>query len=656
MRIRLRVLVVVLLGIISVARAQDFDAKDICIAGRLKTYSAAKTTILSKLEDKYDVQYVKIDVLLTNTSVYIVGNCTTVAEVLTNDHSDYAFELSDSLAIDSVFINDNKVSYNHSNGLCTATPVAPLNKGDKFTAIVFYHGTPKTGNGDFDLSGLNNHVVDPYNSDVTYTLSEPYRSSDWWPCKQALLDKIDSADIWITVPSGLKAGSNGLLRNITPISGSYNRYEWHSSYPIDYYLISAAVGPYTDYSYKIKLPGVTDSLLVQNYIYDAPGAIGIYKAGFDSTAYMLQYFSELFGVYPFYKEKYGHCLAPLFGGMEHQTMTTCGNAGPLLVSHELAHQWFGDYISCASWRDVWLNEGFASYAEYLFLKRFRADTAAESRMMAFHKNLLAPNDSGGSIYVDDTNSHERIFNGRLSYSKAAAVIHTLRFVFNNDSLFFAMLKLYQQRFAFGNATTEDFRHIAEEVLQKDLSVFFNQWIYKEGYPVYSAEWNNIGHKVYVKLKQATTHPASVAVFNTPIELKLLFAVGDTTIRLENSFNEQLYSFDMYKPVTGVVIDPNNKILNADRGVVKNIELGPTGITTEPLMLVHNPASDYWILSGIPQNCDIILMDAEGKIVVKDTNTDKTVKAIKADNLAVGMYILHLLQGKTKIASFKLVKL
>jgi hypothetical protein len=113
---------------------------------------------------------------------------------------------------------------------------------------------------------------------------------------------------------------------------------------------------------------------------------------------------------------------------------------------------------------------------------------------------------------------------------------------------------------------------------------------------------------------------------------------------------------MYKPVTGVVIDPNNKILNADRGVVKNIELGPTGITAESLMLVHNPASDYWILSGIPQNCDILLTDAEGRIVLKDMNADKTVKAIRADNLAVGMYILHLLQGKIKIASFKLVKL
>lgn len=415
------------------------------------------------------------------------------------------------------------------------------------------------------------------------------------------------------------------------------------------------MGPYADYSYIVPLDGTGDSVLVQNYIYNDPLAIEKFKPGLDSTAAMLQYFSEVFGVYPFYKEKYGHSLVPLFGGMEHQTMTTCGNSGPLLVSHELAHQWFGDHVTCASWKDIWLNEGFASYAEYLFLKKFRGDTVAEKRMLDFHKNLMNPNDSGGTVYVDDTTNINRIFDGRLSYSKAAAVIHTLRFVINSDELFFDILKKYQQKFAFRNANTNDFKELAEQIVNTDLSVFFDQWIYKQGYPVYSSEWNSINGESFVRLKQVTTHPASVALFITPVELKLLFENSDTIVRVETTLNEQLYKFRFGKPITGVIVDPNNKLLNADRGVVKNIELGLNEATTSKIEVLPNPATDYWTILGIPSGCDMILTDMTGRVLQKINNGNNTGKVIYADGLSRGVYILHLLKGKFSIASFKLNK-
>lgn len=656
MNIRYPALICLLFSLIHTAYAQEDEARGKCVTRHLAFQnSAKKTSVASTEEDKYDVRYVKLDIALDNQSVFISGSTTTVADVLTSDHPDYVFELDNLLTIDSVLINGVQTPFVHTDGLGKVTPATPLLKGSKFMAKVFYHGEPKTGNGFFDLAGLNNHIADPYNLKVTYTLSEPNLSKDWWACKQSLQDKIDSADIWITIPAGLKAGSTGLLKNISSLSSTLRRYEWHTAYPIAYYLLSVAVGPYLDYSYRVKLPGITDSMLVQNYIYDAPGALDVYKKGFDSTAQMLQHFSTLFGPYPFYKEKYGHCLAPLFGGMEHQTMTTCGNAGPMLVAHELAHQWFGDHVTCATWKDIWLNEGFATYTEYLFLEKFMPDSAAK-KMLNFHRSVFAPNDSGGAIYVDDTSHYDRIFSGRLSYNKAAAVVHMLRFVYNNDSLFFAMLRAYQQRFAFSTASTTDFRYIAEEFLQKNLFDFFNQWIYKEGYPVYNVEWNNVGHKVYINLKQNPTHPSSNPLFITPLEIKLQFPFGDTLIRVKNGYTEQLYVFDIYKPVTGVIIDPNNYVLNGEREIIKNTALSPVGTTSEPFLVVRNPTSDYWVITGAPLYCDVQLVDNSGKVVLKEAIVDKTIKVINAENLPAGMYMLHLLQGKKKIASAKLVKL
>jgi aminopeptidase N len=629
---------------------------NLCSSYKQNGVAHTRTTVLSKDEDNYDVQYVKLDIALTNLNVAISGNVTTRAKVIADNITVYTFELSDSLRVDSVIINNQSLSYSHINGVCTATLSSVLAKGSTFTATVFYHGTPKTGNGFFDLAGLNHDTVDEYGVQVTYTLSEPYASSDWWPCKQSLKDKIDSADIWITVPSGLKAGSNGLLKKITLPGAGLLRYEWHTNYPIDYYLISASVAPYVDYSFRVPITGVTDSLLVQNYIYDAPGAMDNYKKGFDSTAQMLQYFSQLYGPYPFYKEKYGHCLAPLHGGMEHQTMTTCGNSGSLLVSHELAHQWFGDHVTCATWKDVWLNEGFATYSEYLFLQKIVSDTAAEKRMWVYHNSLLAPKDSNGTIYVDDTTNFYRIFDGRLSYNKAAIVINTLRFVINNDSIFFAILKKYQQQFAFGTATTEGFKQIAEQVSQTGLDRFFDQWIYKEGYPVYSAEWNTLNKEVFVKLKQTTTNPQSVSLFVTPIEIKFSSPQGDTIVRINNTLNEQVYKFGTDRQITNISIDPNNKLLNADRGVIKNIELGLNLVSSTVIRVLPNPAVDYWYVVGMPPQCDIIMTDLSGKVIKTANNEANSGMIIYTDGLSRGMYVLHLLQGKVKIATLKLIKL
>ncbi len=629
-------------------------------AGKCSTYkqeifgSLAKTTIASPEEDNYDVRYVKLDLSLSNESVAISAVVTTTAIILSNTLKAYVFELNDSLQIDKILIDGKLANFTHLNGIGVAQLPTQLNRGDTFTSQVYYHGQPKTGNGFFDASGINNVYLEDWKARVTYTLSEPYASSDWWPCKQSLKDKIDSADIWITIPGGLKAGSNGVLQKITILPDGRQRYEWHTAYSIDYYLLSVSVGAYTEDSYKIALPGVKDSMLITNYIYNTPGAKEHYKPGLDSVVNMIQLYSKLFGTYPFYKEKYGHCLAPLFGGMEHQTMTTCGYSNNSLISHELAHQWFGDYVTCASWKDIWLNEGMASYAEYIYFESYDKDSAAR-HMQRFHKKLLPPNEAGGTVYTPDTSSYARIFDGRLSYNKAAAVIHTLRYLIDDDNLFFTLLKTYLQQYAFGNASTQDFVALTNKLTQKDFSSFFDQWLYKEGYPVYSTAWNKIGNEVYIKLKQYTTHPQSVPLFALPVELKLQSPEGDTIVRVMNTMAEQDYVIWMHKPVTGILIDPRNWLLNDDKGTVYMPELGINQVPSNTIMVLPNPATDRWTLVGLPHGCDMVMTDATGKVIMTDNNGNNSGKVIYAGDWPKGVYVLHLQAGNDK-RYVKLVKL
>lgn len=614
-----------------------------------------KTTVASPEEDQYDVKYVKLDIALTDTGVNISGNATTRSVVTATSMTAYVFELTPQLTIDSVLINGVSQAVNTNGDVRRVVLSSPLAQNTLFTAQVFYHGTPEKGNGFFTRLGLNQYKTEAEGINVTYTLSEPYMSKDWWPCKQSLQDKIDSAAIWITVPDSTKAGSNGMLKQITPMPGNKLRYEWHTQYPIAYYLLSVAVAKYKDYSYKVALPGVADSMLVQNYIYDVGDISPLLKTQLDSTTQMLQYFSEIFGVYPFYKEKYGHCIAPLFGGMEHQTMTTCGNTGGGLVAHELAHQWFGDHVTCATWKDIWLNEGFASYAEYLFYERYRGKNAADARMNSFHTSVLDKEDGNGKVYGDDTTSIDRIFSGRLSYNKPAAVLHMLRYEIANDSLFFAVLKTYQQNFANRNASTHDFLLLLNSVTGKDWAYFISQWIYNQGAPAFSLQWNKLGNTVFLNLAQRSTHPASIAMFNTSVDVKFIATDGDTTIRLRSNTTLTAYQFSWNKTIRYAIIDPENKILNLVDGLEQRIELGANTLTSNTVFVYPNPANGKWVVVGAPQGATINITDITGRLMMKADVQNSMPFVVDGTAWSTGVYMMQVRGSISKIAAIKLIK-
>lgn len=598
--------------------------------------------ILSNEELKYDTKYHKLELGMNNQNTTISpGKVTTIAQVIAVPFDTYAFELHTNVVLDSVKVNGVLKNVT-SNGDSRLVDLAGnLNLNDIFTAEIFYHGSASSGGGFF--SGISNAQSNNYsNSRTTWTLSEPYSALEWWPCKQLLTDKIDSSDVWITVASNLKAGSNGNLVNITDVQGGKKRYEWKSRHPIDYYLISAAVSTYQEFNvYAHPAAIAPDSVLIQNYLYNDADVLDDWQTNLEKTADIIEHFSDLYGLYPFYNEKYGHCQAPLGGGMEHQTMTTCGFFNIWLISHELGHQWWGDNVTCANWGHIWVNEGFASYSEFLSYSAFYPASAV-TWMEDVHANVLSEPD--GSVFCPDTTDENRIFDSRLTYDKGGAIIHTLRFEVNNDSLFFASLRQYQTQFANGTAVAEDVQGIFENVTGLTLTDFFSQWFYGEGFPTFNINWNQENGQTILKLSETVSMPNVTPFFKTSLELKLNSPQGDTTVRVFLSQNGDIFHFNWDNTLNGIETDPNQWVLNMDGALVKDTSLHalPSGMeenTTTPLAIYPVPAKDQLVISAAKAVKNITVYDMAGRQINTYTGTgEKTTLDIS--NLTTGAYIVE----------------
>lgn len=624
-----------------------------CAAAKKKIGTQAKPTVEDNREYNYDVKYVNLNLEVNNLDTKLKGLATTRAIVTAANMQEYVFELTDELTIDSLKLNGNNYTTTGTGYLRVVTLPSALIQGTAFTVLVYYHGEPAAGGG-FFTGGIQNQTSPSWGAQVTYTLSESFASRDWWPVKQSLQDKIDSSDVWLTVGAGLKAGSNGVLSNVTSLPGNKFRYEWKNRNPIDYYLISLAVSTYTDYSYYMHFDNSTDSMLLQNYVYNNPNTLPFWKDQIDSTDLMVNYFSSVFGRYPFWKEKYGHCMAPLGGGMEHQTMTTLGTFETWLIAHELGHQWFGDHVTCGTWGDIWLNEGFASYCEYLYAAHFNGADAGIEKMNDVHNNVMSQN--GGSVYCIDSTDENSIFDSRLSYDKGAAIVHTLRFVAGSDSLFFNTLKDYQTQFANMTATTEQFKNFVANHYGRNMDTFFNQWIYGEGYPTISAKWNQVDNHVTIELSQTTSLPQSVSYFNTPVELKLLASGNDTTVLANFNAATKSFEFNWNKSMSGLTIDPDNWILNKTGSIVKDAALSINELQLNAVQVFPNPTSNDWIVNNFGEASDLYLSDISGRILWHENSGNKKTVTIHAGLYPNGIYFLKLTGKGNSGKTIKLVKM
>ena len=521
----------------------------------------------------YDLRYLRLEWTVDPDTLFIKGVVTSYMVITKPAVSQIEFELSDQLTVDSVTHRGIRLGFGHTGGILSIGIGQSIIEGTLDSLSIYYHGIPASG------IGFGSFVKDKHNGiPVMWTLSEPFGASDWWPSKNDLSDKIDSVDIFVISPSAYRAASNGILISES-LKGTNRICHWKHRYPIASYLIGIAVTNYAIYSDWVPENG--SPLQVLDYVYPEDSAV--FRSRSTQIIPVMQLFEQLFTPYPFSKEKYGHAQWSKGGGMEHQTMTFInGDIGIEILSHELAHSWFGNMITTATWHDIWLNEGFATYCDGITLEH-----SVNLYWWNRWKYLVMTNvtsQPGGSVYVKDTTSPARIFDSRLSYYKGALVLHSLRWVMG-DSAFFAGIRNYlnDPALAYGYAHNSDLKRNMETAFGRDLTWFFDDWYYGEGYPTYSITYVQKSDKsIEISMLQSQSHP-SVSFFAMPVPLKFYGEGKDTLLVFNHTFSGQIFQANPGFLIDSVRFDPQRWIISANNTValglaqeleVKQLEIYP----------------------------------------------------------------------------------
>ncbi|HMI78444.1 MAG TPA: M1 family metallopeptidase, partial [Ferruginibacter sp.] len=518
--------------------------------------------IITSASNNYDVKYYRGEWEVDPAVRYITGKVT-VYFTITAATNNIQIDLMNSLVVDSVKQRNTILTKLHINNTLSMDFAATINAGVLDSVSIFYKGVPpNNGFGSFETT---THAGTP----VMWSLSEPYGSRDWWPCKNGLDDKADSIDVIITAPPQYKAASNGLLQSETLIAGGTKKATyWKHRYPIASYLVCFAVTNFSVFNNSVLLG--TTTLPMQTFCY--PESLASFQGGTQNVLDALQLFHNNFGDYPFIKEKYGHVQFSWGGGMEHQTSTFIVSIDESLIAHELGHQWFGDKVTCASWEHIWLNEGFATFLAAFYMENKYPASIINSRKAVINNITSA---TGGSVWVEDTTNVGRIFSGRLSYNKGSYLLYMLRWKLG-DAAFFNGLRNYQKdpKLAYGFAYTEDLQRNLEQASGQNLTEFFKDWFKGQGYPSYNVQWTQVGSSyVNIKMNQTTSHP-SVDFFELPVALTFKNATQEKTIVVDNKTNGETFFRNIGFIADTVLIDREYWLVTKNNTTAKVPDAAP----------------------------------------------------------------------------------
>lgn len=505
--------------------------------------------------ENFDVKYYRCYWEIDPSVRYITGQVTMYFTPNVNANN-MTLDLANSLTVDSITRKNISVTFGRPQNGIQINFAQPLAAGVLDSVTIFYHGIPdNTGFGSFITY---THGITP----VAWSLSEPYGSRDWWPCKTNLGDKADSIDVFVKHPSIYKAASNGILQSESPAGTGEMLTHWKHRYPIASYLICFAVTNYSVFNNSVMLGNV--NLPMQTYCY--PENLALFQANTPLVLSAMQLFHASFGPYPFIKEKYGHVQFGWGGGMEHQSSTFIVTPDEGLMAHELGHQWFGDKLTTNSWEDIWLNEGFATYLAMYYMENKYPASKITNRKNVVNNITSAP---GGSVRVEDTTSVNRIFSGRLSYNKGSYLLNMLRFMLG-DSTFFQGMRKYSldPSLEYKFVTTADFKRNMETASGKDLTTFFTQWFTGQGYPSYHVTYSLLGGSaVKIKLNQ-TTSDNSVPFFQMPVPLLFKNGTQQKTIVVNNTINDQQFIQEIGFVPDTVLVDPEYWLISKNNTAQK----------------------------------------------------------------------------------------
>jgi len=550
-----------------------------------------------------------------------------------------------SLTIDSVRMDGS--SFTHSNNILTIQMKRTYNPAEIASVKVYYHHKNVSDNAFYASGGM------------VFTDCEPEGARRWFPCWDKPSDKA-TLDLTVKVPKTVKFGSNGILTDST-INGDTCTYHWSSIHNIATYLMvmTSKVNYQLDIRYWHKLSNPSDSIPLRFYFNYGENPSYIESI----LPSMTTYFSENFCEHPFQKNGFATVSSGLFpwGGMENQTLTTlCTNCWEeSLVAHEYAHQWFGDMITCATWADIWLNEGFATWTEAFWQENTGGNGAYNSDMNSY-ANVYFQQNPGWAIsdpsWAIITPSTDVLFNYAITYCKGACVLYMLRSTIG-DSLFFATMKAYcaDTTLKFKSSRISDFNAKVNLITGENYDWFFNEWIYKPNHPQYENYYNfeDMGGGQWKANFYTTQVQANPTFFKMPFDVKISFEdSSDTTLTVLNYFNFQAYAWYFNKRPIAVLFDPNNKIILKQA----NLYLGTEDpfIPGEKVHLfqnVPNPSSKSTTIVyelTEPVKIKLFIVDLLGKPVITVSDQYKPAgkfsENIDCSSLTPGIYYYRLIAG------------
>jgi hypothetical protein len=540
-----------------------------------------------------DLLHNNLDIEIVPSTSNIIGSNTMTIKSKVDGLTEFTFMLRNNFTVSQVRFND---AVNLASPVFTGTYARRVTlpramaRDEVFTLRIAYSGQAVSrGFGSIEFTTLGGQPA-------VFTLSEPYYAATWWPAKDAEVqtagDLIDKAtfDIAITAPTAMTVASNGLLQGIDTLTGGRRKHRWRTDYPMATYLAAFGAATYNTFSstYEYPLPGGGTGTMPLNF-FVSPGS--------DSTALrnvwrlstqMMEAFRGVFGEYPFVNEKYGIYEFTFGGGMEHQTMTgQSASTSESLTAHELGHQWWGDNVTCRTWSDIWLNEGFATYSECVWAERKPGGSrgALFSAIQARTPGNLAT----GSVYRYDVSSASAIFSGTFAYNKGAWVLHGLRRTLDGalgEGTFFELLQDYRTMFEGSAATTDDFAAMVSVAAGRDMQPYFDAWVYGEGTPIFASGFQKVtvNGRDYLKLRVRQTQGAPApAFFPCGLDVRIAAAGGtqDSFVIPGAQASWHIIPLTVGGTVSGVTLDVENWILNRGKTTETYVQGPPKVLTVSP---------------------------------------------------------------------------
>ncbi|AZA82915.1 peptidase M1 [Chryseobacterium lactis] len=584
----------------------------------------------------YDLQYQRMDVSLDPAVQNISGSVTSHFKTK-QDLSSIYFDFTTALAV-------SKVQYHGSNLTFQRLPTqeikidfpASITANTLDSLTINYSGSP-----------VNNEVFFTEvqsGTPVLSTLNEPYGAQDWFPTKQSLNDKIEKFDFKITTPAQYNVAANGKLMSETILPNGKKLTFWRTMYPMTAYLAALSI---TNFVKKNDVIGNPPFPFV-NYLYPSTSSNPAKMANIEWTKQAMDVFETYFGAYPFRNEKYGHMEFTWGGGMEHQTMSSMGSWGKGIIAHELAHQWFGDKVTCGKWNDIWLNEGFAAFGAHLANEKLLMTNTQFMTYLSGQINDITSMPDG-STYVPDTslNNINRIFSSRLTYAKGGYVVRMLKWILGDD-IFYQAIKDYHSRpnLAYNYVQTSDLNASLLQSTGKDFTEFFKDWIYGEGYPTYKIKWKQTGSQLLLNASQTQSMPSSVNFYEMPLPIKVNGTGGETAyLVLNNTTNNQNFLETISFPVASVQFNYEYQILEKNSTVTQDNTLSVSSVKKEEFALYPNPAKNELYLKGLNKATEFSIHAIDGKLIRQGNY--QPGKSIGISELVPGTYILTIKEKNIK---------